>query len=44
MTPLPNLGPTYQLGEPHAGIVLGFGALATADVPDAISLLGSCLA
>lgn len=41
---LSSLGSTYQFGEPHAGIVLGFGAIATAAVPDAIELLGSCLA
>ena len=40
---LSSLGSTYQFGEPRAGIVLGFGAIATADVPEAIALLGRCL-
>ena len=40
---LSSLGTTYQFSEPRAGIVLGFGAIATADVRDAIALLGRCL-
>ena len=34
---------TYRSPEPQPGIVVGFGALATADVPDAVRLLISCL-
>ena len=34
---------TYQFGEPQPGIVVGFGALATPDVPRAIATLGQCL-
>jgi GntR family transcriptional regulator/MocR family aminotransferase len=34
---------TYRSGEPRAGVVLGFGALRTADVPEAVRLLLRCL-
>ncbi len=35
---------TYQFTQPQPGVVVGFGALATADVPTAVRLLGECLA
>ena len=34
---------TYRSSKPQPGIVLGFGALATSDVPDAVCLLLNCL-
>ena len=40
---LSSLGSTYQFGEPRHGLILGFGAIATTDVPEAIALLRSCL-
>jgi len=40
---LSSLRLTYQHSEPKAGIVLGFGALSTSDIPRAISLLDQCL-
>jgi GntR family transcriptional regulator/MocR family aminotransferase len=35
---------TYQFEKPQPGIVVGFGAIATEDVPTAITLLADCLA
>ena len=40
---LSRLRLSYQFSEPRAGIVVGFGAIATQDVPRAISLLRECL-
>ncbi|MBQ1052050.1 PLP-dependent aminotransferase family protein [Micromonospora sp. C51] len=40
---LSSLRLTYQHGEPQAGIVLGFGALNTVDIAQAIRLLDRCL-
>ncbi len=34
---------TYRSSAPTPGIILGFGALATADVPEAVRLLMDCL-
>jgi DNA-binding transcriptional MocR family regulator len=38
-----GLSRTYRSSEPQRGIVLGFGALATADVPEAVRILMDCL-
>jgi GntR family transcriptional regulator/MocR family aminotransferase len=38
-----SLRPTYQFGDPRPGVVVGFGALATEDVPIAIATLEDCL-
>ncbi|MFC7272481.1 PLP-dependent aminotransferase family protein [Paractinoplanes rhizophilus] len=38
---LSSLRRTYQHSPPRAGVVLGFGAIPTADIPDAIGLLAS---
>ena len=38
-----TLRPTYQFSQPQAGIIVGFGAIATPDVPRAIILLKECL-
>jgi GntR family transcriptional regulator/MocR family aminotransferase len=35
---------TYRSSDPRPGVVLGFGALATPDVPEAVRLLLPCLA
>ena len=40
---LSRLRLSYQFSESRAGIVVGFGAIATPDVPRAISLLRDCL-
>jgi len=40
---LSRLRLSYQFSESRAGIVVGFGAIATPDVPTAISLLRDCL-
>jgi GntR family transcriptional regulator/MocR family aminotransferase len=40
---LSTLRMTYRFTDPQPGIVLGFGALATADVPDAVRRLLRCL-
>jgi GntR family transcriptional regulator/MocR family aminotransferase len=40
---LSRLRRSYQFSEPRAGIVVGFGAIATPDVPRAISMLRDCL-
>jgi hypothetical protein len=43
---LPDLQPApimTRYREPRAGIVVGFGAIATPDVPRAISMLRDCL-
>jgi GntR family transcriptional regulator/MocR family aminotransferase len=40
---LSTLRLTYRSSEPQPGIVLGFGALATADVSTAVGLLLDCL-
>jgi hypothetical protein len=34
---------TYQFSEPEPGIVVGFGSIATPDVPRAVSMLHDCL-
>ena len=34
---------TYQFTEPRAGAVVGFGAVATSHVPEAVHRLGECL-
>jgi GntR family transcriptional regulator/MocR family aminotransferase len=40
---LSTLRPSYRFSPPRAGIVVGFGAIATSDVPRAIAILGECL-
>ena len=40
---LSRLRLSYQFSEPRAGIVVGFGAIATPDVPRAISMLRECV-
>jgi GntR family transcriptional regulator/MocR family aminotransferase len=40
---LSRLRLSYQFSEPRAGFVVGFGAIATPDVPRAISVLRDCL-
>lgn len=37
------LRPTYRSNEPTPGVIVGFGALPTADVPAAVRVLLSCL-
>jgi hypothetical protein len=38
-----SLRRTYRFGEPQAGVVVGFGAITTPDVPRAITALNGCL-
>lgn len=38
-----SLRRTYQFSEGHPGIIVGFGAIATADVPTAIERLMACV-
>ena len=40
---LSTLRLTYRFSEPRPGIVVGFGAIATPDVPRAIAILNDCL-
>ena len=40
---LSRLRLSYQFSEPRTGIVVGFGAIATPDVPRAISMLRECV-
>lgn len=40
---LSTLRRTYQFETPQAGVIVGFGAIATADVPRAVELLARCL-
>ena len=38
-----SLRRTYQFSQPQPGAVVGFGAIATPDIPHAIAALGECL-